>query len=75
MSQFKRLVEKVLEMHSQGRTEAEIARANAKLSSASFVERAPAAVVDQERERLAKFTGLAEKLRLQLANLRGRNPV
>ena len=27
MSQFKRLVEKVLEMHSQGRTEAEIARA------------------------------------------------
>ncbi len=56
------------------RHEAEVSRANAKLSSASFVDRAPAAVVEQERERLAKFTGLAERLRLQLANLRERNP-
>ena len=56
------------------RHEAEIARASAKLASASFVDRAPPAVVEQERERLAKFTGLAEKLRSQLSNLRGRNP-
>jgi valyl-tRNA synthetase len=56
------------------RHEAEIARASAKLASASFVDRAPPAVVEQERERLAKFSGLAEKLRSQLSNLRGRNP-
>jgi valyl-tRNA synthetase len=56
------------------RHEAEIGRANAKLSSASFVDRAPPAVVAQERERLEKFTGLAEKLKSQLANLRERNP-
>jgi valyl-tRNA synthetase len=51
------------------RVEAEIAKAKGKLGNASFVERAPAAVVEQERERLAGFTGTLEKLRGQLDRL------
>ena len=37
------------------KTRAEVARAQAKLNNASFVGSAPAAVVEQERERLAAF--------------------
>jgi valyl-tRNA synthetase len=51
------------------RVEAEIAKARSKLGNASFVERAPPAVVQQERERLAGFTGTLEKLRGQLDRL------
>ena len=46
-----------------------INKAQAKLGNAGFVERAPAAVVAQEKERLANFTSLTEKLRTQLARL------
>ncbi|MFM9970757.1 MAG: valine--tRNA ligase [Burkholderiales bacterium] len=56
------------------RYEGEITRANAKLSSASFVDRAPPAVVAQERERLGKFTDLAEKLKAQRDKLGSRGP-
>ena len=52
------------------RLEGEITRAEAKLANASFVERAPAAVVAKERERLAEASRAAEKLREQLAKLR-----
>ncbi len=48
------------------RVEAEIARAAKKLATPSFVERAPAAVVAQERERLANFGALRDKLTSQL---------
>ncbi len=51
------------------RLEGEIAKAKGKLANASFVERAPAAVVAQERERLAAFTLNLENLKPQLAKL------
>ena len=48
----------------------EIAKANGKLSNPNFVERAPAAVVEQERERLASFTQTLSKVQEQLARLK-----
>jgi valyl-tRNA synthetase len=51
------------------RLEGEIGKANAKLSNESFVARAPAQVVAQEKERLSSFSGTLDKLREQLAKL------
>ncbi|NMG44399.1 valine--tRNA ligase [Aromatoleum toluvorans] len=51
------------------RLEGEIAKAEGKLGNASFVERAPAAVVQQERERLAGFVATLDKLRPQFEKL------
>ena len=51
------------------RLDGEIAKARGKLSNASFVDKAPAAVVDQEKKRLADFTATVEKLRGQRAKL------
>ena len=52
------------------RVESEIAKANAKLSNPNFVERAPAAVVAQESERLATFLATLEQLKSQLDKLK-----
>ena len=52
-----------------GRVAGEIGKAQAKLGNASFVERAPAAVVEQERGRLAAFGATLERLREQRARL------
>jgi len=51
------------------RVEGEIAKASGKLSSESFVARAPAAVVAQEKDRLANFSATLDKMREQLAKL------
>ena len=51
------------------RLEAEIAKAEGKLSNASFVERAPDAVVAQERERLDAFRATLAKVREQIDRL------
>jgi valyl-tRNA synthetase len=51
------------------RIEAEIARAKTKLANDNFVHRAPAHVVEQEKERLANFDATFEKLKEQLQKL------
>ena len=52
------------------RLEGEISKATAKLANPSFVERAPSAVVAQEKERLANFSATLEKLKPQLNKLK-----
>ncbi|OAM51916.1 valine--tRNA ligase [Methylovorus sp. MM2] len=52
------------------RIQGEITKAESKLGNASFVERAPAAVVAQEKERLAGFAASVEKLQAQLTRLK-----
>ncbi|MEY3804081.1 MAG: hypothetical protein RL667_203 [Pseudomonadota bacterium] len=52
------------------RLEAEISKANAKLNNESFVARAPAEVVAQEKARVAEFGANLEKLLSQLAKLK-----
>ena len=51
------------------RLEGEIAKANAKLGNESFVARAPAQVVAQEKERLITFAATLGKLREQFDKL------
>ncbi len=51
------------------RLQGEIQKADAKLGNASFVERAPAAVVAQERERLEGFRQALSRLQDQAARL------
>ena len=52
------------------RLETEINKANGKLNNESFVARAPAAVVEQEKARVAEFSASLEKLQSQLAKLK-----
>ena len=52
------------------RLENEVVKANAKLGNASFVERAPTAVVDQEKKRLAEFEATVAQLKIQLEKLK-----
>ncbi|MDP1928569.1 MAG: valine--tRNA ligase [Thiobacillus sp.] len=47
------------------RIQNEIAKAQGKLANASFVDKAPAAVVQQEQARLADFVGMLQKLQTQ----------
>jgi valyl-tRNA synthetase len=47
----------------------EIGKAHGKLGNASFVDRAPAAVVEQEKKRLADFISTLEKVQSQRTRL------
>jgi valyl-tRNA synthetase len=49
---------------------AEVARGEAKLANEGFVSRAPAAVVDKEREKLAAYVADRDELAARLAELR-----
>jgi len=51
------------------RLEGEIAKAQGKLGNESFVARAPAAVIEQEKKRVADFGATLQKVREQLARL------
>jgi len=51
------------------RLQGEIAKAQSKLSNASFVDRAPAAVVEQERKRMEEFSATLGQLQVQRGKL------
>ena len=51
------------------RLEGEIGKANGKLSNEAFVAKAPPAVIEQERKRVADFTATLARVREQLARL------
>lgn len=51
------------------RLEGEITKANAKLSNEAFVGKAPPAVIEQERKRVADFTATLTKIVEQLQRL------
>ena len=51
------------------RLTAEIGKANGKLSNEAFVAKAPPAVIDQERKRVADFEATLSKVKAQLAQL------
>ncbi|MBK0394457.1 valine--tRNA ligase [Ramlibacter algicola] len=51
------------------RLEGEIAKANGKLSNQAFVAKAPAAVIDQEKKRIADFSATLARVKEQLARL------
>ncbi|AYR19784.1 valine--tRNA ligase [Alcaligenes faecalis] len=51
------------------RLQGEISKAETKLGNASFVERAPAAVVEQERQRVIQFGETLAKVQQQFAHL------
>ena len=52
------------------RVQCEITKCNGKLGNPNFADKAPAAVVEQERKRLSEFSALVEKLAGQLQRLK-----
>ena len=52
--------------------EAEIAKANGKLGNEAFVAKAPPAVIEQERARVAEFGDKLAKMQSQVAKLKAK---
>jgi valyl-tRNA synthetase len=52
-----------------GRLQVELAKATGKLANEAFVAKAPPAVIEQERKRIADFTATLEKMQAQLKRL------
>jgi valyl-tRNA synthetase len=52
-----------------GRLQGELAKANGKLANEAFVAKAPPAVIEQERKRIAEFTATLQKMQGQLQRL------
>ena len=48
------------------RLQGEINKANGKLNNENFVAKAPPAVIEQEKKRVAEFSGTLDKLQVQL---------
>ncbi|MEY4653624.1 MAG: hypothetical protein RI884_2205 [Pseudomonadota bacterium] len=61
--------EKVRLTKEATRIEGELAKANGKLANEAFVAKAPAAVIEQERARIAQFGATLQRLREQLERL------
>ena len=61
--------EKVRLSKEATRLENEVTKANSKLGNEAFVAKAPPAVIDQEKKRVADFTATLAKVREQLARL------
>ena len=61
--------EKIRLTKEAARLEGEITKANAKLSNEAFVAKAPPAVIDEAKKRVADFTATVEKIRQQLQRL------
>ena len=61
--------EKIRLTKEAARLEGEITKANAKLSNEAFVAKAPPAVIDEAKKRVADFTATVEKIHQQLQRL------
>ncbi|HYP84687.1 valine--tRNA ligase [Variovorax sp.] len=61
--------EKVRIAKELARVEGELARANAKLGNEAFVSKAPPAVIEQERQRVADFSATVARLAEQIRRL------
>ncbi|WP_396431854.1 valine--tRNA ligase [Limnohabitans sp.] len=61
--------EKIRMTKEATRLEGEIAKANAKLGNEAFVAKAPPAVIDEAKKRVAEFSATLDKIRQQLQRL------